>query len=269
MLLKRVPAFALLAVTVWLLVRIVLSAWEWARSEPAPEPSAPPASAAAPAGAETPGARLFGEPAENRRSGGEPGLLGGGDYRLRGVMASTSTSMAHAIIESGGVSRAYFPGDALAAGLTLHEVGANEVRLMRGSEILRLPLSGLTPGTTLRPPSGLPPQPPAEDVEFSIAAVPARMSLSQILRMEPVMETDGSMLGYRVFPRGQRGLFDALGLVSGDLVIAINGVPIDSGNLPQVRQQMSAGGDMMLTVERGGEQLEIPIGGENFSRLAM
>ena len=177
--------------------------------------------------------------------------------------------MAHAIIESGGVSRAYFPGDALAAGLTLHEVDANEVRLMRGAEILRLPLSGLTPGMARTTPRGLPPQPAAEDVDFSIAAVPARMSLSQILRMEPVMEADGAMLGYRVFPRGQQGFFDALGLVAGDLVVAINGIPIDSGNLPEVRQQMSAGGDMMLSVERGGEQLEISIGGENFGPLTM
>lgn len=269
-LLKRVPAFALMAVAVWLLARIALSAWEWARLEPpAPLPARPGESAGNTAAA-APGSSLFGTPGAGRPAGDAPGVLSSADFRLRGVVASSRRSVAHAIIESGGVSRAYFPGDALSAGLTLHEVRPHEVRLRRGAEILRLPLSGLGPVPVRPAPPGMATR-FRNDEPADLSDVPARASLSQILGMEPVMENDGSMRGYRISPRasGQRALFDALGLASGDLVVAVNGIPIDSDNLAQARQQMSTGGDMMLTVDRGGERLEIALSSENFGLLAM
>ena len=269
-LLKRAPTFALLAAAVWLLARIALSAWEWTQLEgPAPLPARPAGSADSPA-PKAPGSRLFGVPPSNTAPApaGPPGLLASGEYRLRGVVATSRQGMAHAIIESRGAARAYFPGDSLAAGLTLSEVRPNEVLLRRGSEILRLPLSDLGSGGARGPVrAGLSQFPLTAPPAF--AAAPPRMSLSQVLRMEPVMENDGGMQGYRVFPRGPREWFDALGLVSGDLLVAINGVPIDSANLQQATQQMSGGGDMMLTVDREGEQLEILVGSENFGLLAM
>ena len=272
-LLKRIPAFALFAAAVWLLGRIALSTWELARLEPPAPLSATAAAGGGSPGPQMPGSGLFGTPGVDSGGSGSPGLLSGGDYRLRGVVASTQQGMAHAIIESGGIPRAYFPGESIAAGLTLQEVRPYEVRLQRGAEILRLPLSGLKPGPGRGPAPGSSPS-FGEDASANILLTPQRRALSQILRMEPVMESDGSMQGYRVYPRDSRefdsrGLFDAVGLVSGDLVVAVNGVSINSDNLPQAQQLMSAGGDMMLTVERGGEQLEISVGSENFGLLAM
>ena len=272
-LLKRVPAFALFAVAVWLLGRIALSAWELAQLEPPAPLSAAAAAGGGNPAPHAPGSGLFGTPGVDRGAAESPGLLSGGDFRLRGVVASTQPGMAHAIIESGGVPRAYFPGESLAAGLTLHEVRPYEVRLQRGAEILRLPLSGLKPGPGRGPAPG--PSPSlGDDASANILLTPQRRALSQILRMEPVMDSGGSMQGYRIFPRDSReydsrGLFDSLGLVSGDLLVAVNGVPVDSDNLPQAQQLMSAGGDMMLTVNRGGEQLEISAGSVDFGLLAM
>ena len=267
-LLKRFPAFALFAAAVWLLARIALSAWELARLEPPAALSAAPAAGGASAGPQAPGSGLFGTPGADSGGGGSPGLLSGGDYRLRGVVASTQRGMAHAIIESGGVTRAYFPGESVAAGLTLREVRPYEVRLQRGAEILRLPLSDLKPGPGRNPAPDPSPR-RGDEASANMQLMPERRALSQMLRMEPVMESDGSMQGYRIFPRGSRGLFDSLGLVSGDLVVAVNGVPINGDNLPQAQQLMSAGGDMMLTVNRGGEQIEIPVGSGNLGLLAM
>ncbi len=264
---RPVAAVALLAVAVWLLARIALSAWEWARFEPPASGSAAPAAASGNPARQAPGSGLFGAPGGSSPSASAPGVLGGGDFRLRGVVASTRRSMAHAIIESGGVSRVYFPGDLLATGLALQEVRPDEVRLRRGAEILRLPLSRLATGSARTPAPGRASQFRNEIAADRLEDLP-RMSLSQILRMEPVMADDGGMQGYRVFPGGQRGLFDALGLVSGDLVVAINGIPIDSDNLPLARKQMTAG-DMMLTVNRDGESLEIAVDSNNFGLLAM
>ncbi|MCY4256552.1 MAG: hypothetical protein OXE51_10655 [Gammaproteobacteria bacterium] len=269
-LLRHLPAFAFVAAAVWLAARIALSAWEWTQVEPPAGLPDRSAEAAEHPASKAPGSRLFGEPRARAApvAAGPPGLLNSGKYRLRGVVASTRQGMAHAIIESSGSTRAYFPGDSLAAGLTLSEVRPNEVFLRQGAEIVRLPLASLGPSTARGAVR-------AGISQFSIAdppsllAAPPRMSLSQILSMEPVMDDDGAMRGYRVSPRRSRALFDALGLVSGDLVVAVNGVPIDSATLQQATREMGGGGDMMLTVDREGEQLEIRVGSESFGLLAM
>lgn len=83
------------------------------------------------------------------------------------------------------------------------------------------------------------------------------------------MDPDGTMEGYRLSPRSRRAWFDGLGLISGDLLVAVNGVTFDPDNLAQARQEMTGGGDMMLTIVRDGEQLEITVGSANFGLLAM
>ena len=267
-LLKGFPALALALVAAWLLARIALTAWEMTRID-RPNPSAPRSAATTRIEtANAPGSTLFGSPPRRNESGGAPGLLRGGDFHLRGVVASGNKRVAHAIIESGGVSGAYFAGDSVANGLSLQEVRPNEVLLRRGAEVLRLPLLDLSPGTGggIQRDRGASPDP---GNMADILAAPPRMTLSQVIRMEPVMDADGAMEGYRVFPRAQRALFDSLGLVSGDLVVAINGVSFDQDGGAQARQQMSGGGDMRLSVMRDGEQIEITVGSNNFGLLAM
>ena len=266
-LLRRLPAIASLAVAAWLLAKIALTAWDMARFEP-PSPAALlPSSSAASPDAGAPGRRLFGSPPQRNGAGATPGILRDGNFRLAGVVASSNRKMAHAIIETGGVAGAYFPGDTLAAGIRLQDVRPHEVLLRRGGETLRLPLSEM---------QAVPGRGPARNLggalsgELSdVLAEPPRMSLSQILRMEAVMDAEGGMEGYRVFPRAQKALFDGLGLVPGDLVTAVNGIEFAGGNLEQARRQMSGGGDMMLTVQRDSELLEIRVGSENFGLLAM
>ncbi len=267
-LLKRVPAFAFLAVAAWLLGRIALSAWGWARIEP-PAPAA--VEAAASAGnseARVPGSALFGEPRQGGAAADAPAVLSSGEFRLRGVVASSRQGMAHAIIESRGASAAYFPGDIVAPGITLQEVRPDEARLRRGAEILRLPLSNLSPGAMRGPARGAASF--SRNDQPAIARnAPARMPLLQILRMNPIMEKDGSLRGYRLLPRGQQGMFDSLGLVPGDLLVAINGLPYNNDNMEELARQINAGEDMMLTVERAGQKYEIVAASQLFSPLAM
>lgn len=277
---RRVAALALGAAAVWLLVRIGVAAWELARSEPyAALPERPAGPVRQPA-ADAPGSRLFGTaPA---RGGGDPAprLLANGDFRLRAAVASAHETLAHAIIESSGSSKAYFSGDALASGLTVDKVLANEVILKRGSETLRLPLSGREPpggsaGAADRRPEALAggasgAMEPAGLLPGATRALDRapRQSLPQLVRMEPVMDAEGAMEGYRIFPR-QRAVFDRLGLVPGDLVVAVNGIPIAGDSMQQARNLISGAADLTLTIARGGEQLEITVGSENFGLLAM
>lgn len=266
---KRLPVIALLIIAAWLLVRIGLSAWSGARSgSTLPTPSAVVAGARNVA-AEAPGSRLFGTPARLRSIPDEPTFLTDGNFRLRGVVASSRQGMAHAIIESGGASKAYFPGDTVAAGISLQAVKPNEVLLHRGGEVMRLPLSGISDSAN---------RASARNVGLGSAnttgigdnlLAPPRMSLSQLINTEPIMDAGGKLEGYRISPRARREWFESQGLVSGDLIIAVNGVPFDANDVAQARQEMSSGGDMTLSILRDGEQLEITIGSASFGLLAM
>ena len=267
-LLKGLPALALVLLAAWLLARIGLTAWEMTRIERLNPTAGRSAVTTRIETTDAPGSTLFGSPPRRIESGGAPGLLSGGDFRLRGVVASGNKRVAHAIIESGGVSGAYFAGDSVANGLSLQEVRPNEVLLRRGGEVLRLPLLDLSPGMGGGIPRNLDARPDPDNIA-DILAAPPRMTLSQLLRMEPIVDTDGRMEGYRIFPRAQRALFDSLGLVSGDRFVAINGTPFDKDNIAQARDQMNNGGDMMLSIMRDGEQIEITVESANFGLLAM
>ena len=264
-LLRRLPVFAGLAVAAWLLANIALTAWEMAGFEPPAPPASGPMETAGNAGSGAPGGSLFGAPPQRGDAHSAPGVLRDGNFRLAGVVASGNRKMAHAIIETGGVAGAYFTGDTLAAGISLQEVRPDEVLLRRGSEVLRLPLSDMEPGTGRRRDRGVALTGGLSDV----LTEPPRMTLSQMVRMEPVMDAEGRMQGYEVFPGAQRALFEALGLVPGDLLISVNGVSLQGDTMTQARREMNASGDLMLSVLREGEQLEISVGSEIFGLLAM
>lgn len=264
-LLRRLPVFAGLAAAGWLLANIALTAWEMTRFVPPSPAASGPMVTAGNAGAGAPGGSLFGAPPQRGDASSAPGVLRDGNFRLAGVVASGDRKMAHAIIETGGVAGSYFTGDTLAAGISLQEVRPDEVLLRRGTEVLRLPLSDMEPGTGRR-------ADPGDALTGALSDVltePPRMTLSQLLRMDPVMDAEGRMEGYQVFPRARRALFDSLGLAPGDLLIAVNGVSLQGDTMTQATREMNGSGDMMLSVLRDGEQLEISVGSENFALLAM
>ena len=268
-LLWRMPALALLGVAAWLLVEIALTAWGMAQFEPPAATGAGPAASARKTASGAPGSGLFGSPAPRGSAGGAPPVLRNGNFRLTGVVASANRKVAHAIIETGGVSETYFLGDTVTSGIRLQEVRPNEVLLQQSGEVLRLPLSdadlaaGGTPSVNRSTAS-----PGGGGIGDELLALP-RESLSQLINMEPVMDADGGMEGYRLSPRSRKAWFDSLGLISGDLLVAVNGVPLDTDNMAQARREMSGGTDMLLTIQRDGEQLEITVGSANFGLLAM
>ncbi|MXW46283.1 MAG: hypothetical protein F4109_06275 [Gammaproteobacteria bacterium] len=270
-LLRRLPALALMGAAAWLLVEIALTGWGMAQFEPPSATGVRPAASERETGQGAPGNRLFGLPAKRGNAKQAPSVIRNGNFRLTGVVATANRKLAHAIIETGGVSETYFLGDTVASGILLQEVRPNEVLLRRGADTLRLPLSGLAPavsGSGSPSRSRSPIWSGAGGVSDDLLTLP-RETLSQLINMEPVMNADGRMEGYRLSPRSRRAWFDSLGLLPGDLLVAVNGIAFDPDNLAQARREMSGGNDMMLTVLRGGEQLEIAVGSGNFGLLAM
>lgn len=268
-LLWLLPALALMGVAAWLLVEIALTAWGMARFEPPAATGARPSAAMREPGGGAPGSGLFGLPAQRGNAGQAPSVIRNGNLRLTGVAASANRKLAHAIIETGGVSETYFLGDTVTSGIRLQEVRPTEVLLRRGTEVLRLLLSDTSLNVTGTASRRRGPVPASTDGLGDDRLALPRQTLSQLINMEPVMNADGRMEGYRLAPRSRRAWFDSLGLVSGDLLVAVNGVSFDPDNLAQARRELSGANDMMLTILRDGEQLEIAVESGNFGLLAM
>lgn len=118
-------------------------------------------------------------------------------------------------------------------------------------------------------------QTPAEPAESSEAGVPgdaasatlARYrdeilqdpsSIQRLLQPVPVQDESGNLIGFRVQPGDDPGLFRATGLQPGDLVTAIGGIPLTSQDAAlQAMQNIGTANRLTLTVRRDGVQQRV------------
>jgi type II secretion system protein C len=81
--------------------------------------------------------------------------------------------------------------------------------------------------------------------------------IRQIMTPTAVTE-NGKLMGMRVYPGSNRQAFDKLGLKSGDLVTAINGVALnDQTKADQVFNSLSSSAEAQVTVTRNGTQHDL------------
>lgn len=84
-------------------------------------------------------------------------------------------------------------------------------------------------------------------------------AITQILRPQPVF-ANGQQRGYRVYPGRNRQQFAKLGLRPGDLVTAINGMPLDDpARGMEIMESMNSATEVTVTVERNGQSTQITI----------
>ncbi|MFC5079277.1 Type II secretion system protein C [Vibrio thalassae] len=82
-------------------------------------------------------------------------------------------------------------------------------------------------------------------------------SIFQYVRLSQV-KRDGQVKGYRVSPGRDPELFNAVGLQSGDIAVALNGADLtDPAAMGKIYQSISELTELNLTVERGGQQHDI------------
>ncbi len=147
---------------------------------------------------------------------------------LRGILFSRSPHYSVAIIEDGNREEHYYqPGDEVMEGVTVDAIYVDKVILAREGryETLSLPTSRATLETTNDGSSADTATPDLAQVRSKLLQEPE--SITQILRMQPVYES-GSLSGYRVYPGSERSVFFAVGLRPGDVVTAVNGVPLSN-----------------------------------------
>lgn len=157
---------------------------------------------------------------------------------LRGVVAGTTPAESGAIIaEPSGQEEFYGIDAALPGGATLKEVYADRVVLMRNGrlETLRLPVdllseAGATPvGRTASAPASraISGQPSLREYRDMLINDPRSVVAADLVRILPYNK-GGRFGGYEVRPGRDAATLTRFGLRSGDVVTAVNGVPLNT-----------------------------------------
>jgi general secretion pathway protein C len=181
------------------------------------------------------------------------------NLKLAGTIASDDPAKGYAIIgESGGAGKFYSVGDTVAGGARLHAVYPDRVILDRGGQLEALSLPRLNPN-----PVATAAVPPPQQNQFADnlrrIAETNPGALAEVIRPQPVF-AGGAQRGYRVYPGRNRQQFAQLGLRPGDLILAINGTPLDDPNRgAEIFSTLGSSGRVTVSVERNGQTQELTL----------
>lgn len=185
---------------------------------------------------------------------------------LTAVFASPDPGKGLAIIgESAQSARVFAVGGAVQPGVRLHQVHYDRVILDRGGRLEALSLPKRTSGALVinRPP---PPPPNQFAANLRQMAETNPSAFAEIIRPQPVF-ANGVQRGYRVYPGRNRAQFSKLGLVPGDLVMSINGTPLDDPQRSmEIFNTMGSSDRVTVTVERNGQSQELTL---NMAQLTL
>jgi general secretion pathway protein C len=186
---------------------------------------------------------------------------------LTGIIAGKNPRVGFAILgENATAAKVHAVGDNVPGGAKLHSVYSDRVLLDRNGRLESLSLphqgTGILGANAVQ--AAVPTQNPAFDrVRRLISEDPAL--LSDIMRNQPVLMA-GKLHGFRVYPGRNRQAFTRLGLRSGDLVIAINGTPLDDpARGDEIFRTIGSASEARVTVMRNGQQQDLTL---NMSQVA-
>jgi general secretion pathway protein C len=169
--------------------------------------------------------------------------------------------------ESPSNIKTYKVGDSVRPGTNLYAVYADRAILDTGGKLEKLVLPrASTPEIAFTPPVQAAPSGGGQiaDNLRRIAETNPTM-FAEIVRPQPVFAS-GVQRGYRVYPGRNRKQFAKLGLQPGDLVLSINGTPLDDPQRGmEIFNTMGSADQVLVTVERGGQTQELTLNPGQFS----
>lgn len=96
--------------------------------------------------------------------------------------------------------------------------------------------------------------PQAVAASTAFPAAPPGVAPTAVMRTQ-IVRANGKLQGFRLYPGNEQQRFKAMGLESGDIVIAVNGVSAATGiDLMQVLRQQRR---TMVTILRGSQQQDL------------
>jgi general secretion pathway protein C len=183
---------------------------------------------------------------------------------LTGVIAADKPENGLAILgESAGNAKVVAVGQPVPGGAKLHSVYSDKVILDRGGtlESLMLPRQSGPPLAM----NGAPPPPPLPMAENPIVDRMRQLitnepnAISEVIRPQPVF-AQGKQRGFRVYPGRNRQAFTRIGLRPGDLVLAVNGTPLDDPSRGQeIFNTLGTSSEAHVTVLRNGKQQDLTL----------
>ncbi len=189
------------------------------------------------------------------------------DLSLRGTLASDDDRLARAIIaDEKDQEQAYWIDQALPGGAVLKEIHPDHIVLVRSDQLetLRLPKDGKRSGTgpRIRNVSDTSPGPAPTPVSTSSNFIRTDMQKASlkdpgILRRlfgQIPLEQDGVTKGYMMQPLHDAVLLRRLDLRQGDIVTAVNGIPLDGPDgVNQLMEVLPTAHELQIQFERNGK----------------
>jgi general secretion pathway protein C len=182
---------------------------------------------------------------------------------LSAVFAANDPTKGLAVIgESPQSAKVYAVGAVVRPGTKLHSVYLDRVILDRNGQLetLSLPRPS-TAGIAINRAAAAPR--PAGGNQFADnlrrIAETNPTAFAEVVRPQPVF-ANGVQRGYRVYPGRNRQQFAKLGLQPGDLVLSINGTPLDDPQRGmEIFNTIGTSDRVSVTVERNGQSQELTL----------
>ena len=165
---------------------------------------------------------------------------------------------------------AYAPGDVLEGALVLHAVGADHVVLREGELLRELALADA--GTHAAPPAPQAVSPPPAAAAGMATTPPtgsattggthADVNPAQLLASAGLrrLAEAGATAGYALLPRGDDRLVRAAGLQPGDVLLSVNGQPLDPEHLADLAARLKDDPRAVITYRRDGQVRTLTLG---------
>ena len=201
------------------------------------------------------------------RTGGQSSMAedtaaGSSQMRLFGVRADGAGGGSAIIGLADGRQVSVGVGETVEPGLTLQSVGSDHVVLSRNGALSRLIFADAPVGAAPPPPPPTGDQvvaPPAPAAAAPTAAIvdPAQLMAQASLR--PRMR-GLAVNGFTVTAGGDGAALRAAGLQSGDVILAVNGIELNSaGRIADLRRDLANSPSAEIRFERGGQALTTTI----------
>jgi general secretion pathway protein C len=213
-------------------------------------------------------AHLFGEPQAANEVDASAAPQTQMNLVLSAVFATSDPAKGVAIIgESATAANVFLVGEAVRPGTKLHAVYPDRVILDRSGQLeaLFLPTQSLA-GVKLSQASA--PRPAGTQFTDSLRRIAETnpSAFAEIVRPQPVF-ANGVQRGYRVYPGRNRQQFARLGLQPGDLVLSINGTPLDDPQRGmEIFNTMGSSDRVTVSVERNGQAQDLTL---NTAQIAL
>lgn len=177
--------------------------------------------------------------------GGGPTVVSDLAIDLFGTRVDNVSGRGSAIIGVDGTQRSFLVGEEIMPGVTLHSVAFDSVTVSRGGALEQLFLDQSVPARAVSPA-------PAPVTDTPAAQVPLERVSREITG--ELVRRGGGVEGLALKPVGSGGLFNEIGLKAGDVLLAANGVRIDSETSPGNIANLIGDNDVaVLEIRRGAE----------------